>query len=295
MRLQRVLAATLLAVAAPSLLAQQAVPPPAPQDAPTAAPLAYDVVSIRPTRSSTSTDSQGISVIRTVIRTTADGASFENANLKSLIANAYNVKDNAIMGIPDWADSAHYDINAKVVPEPGAAPPALTNPQRRQMLQSLLADRFHLVVHRDTKDTPIYELDLAKGGSKLHESTPAAAPSTANAPDGHPALRGFPMMLRGFPMMFGPGKVSGQSISISTLTDLLTAQLHRPVVNKTGLTGKYDLNLQWTPDEVDAASPDVSGPSLFTAVQEQLGLKLTATHGPVTTLVLDHVERPTPN
>jgi uncharacterized protein (TIGR03435 family) len=278
------LVAALIALASPCLLAQQAAPSPAPQVAPAAAPLAYDVVSIRPARSGTSADSRGIITERTGIRTTADGASFENANLKALIANAYNVKDNAIVDVPDWADSAHYDIDAKVVPDPGAPPPALTTPQRRQMLQSLLADRFHLVVHRDTKDAPIYELDLAKGGSKLHQSTPTDAP----APNGHPSPVGFPMM-------FGPGKVSGQSISISSLTDLLTAQLHRPVVNKTGLTGKYDLNLQWTPDWADADAPDVSGPSLFTAVEEQLGLKLTASHGPVTTLVIDRIERPTPN
>jgi uncharacterized protein (TIGR03435 family) len=95
--------------------------------------------------------------------------------------------------------------------------------------------------------------------------------------------------------MLGRGRLFGQSVTIASLIDYLKQELKRPIVDKTGLTGKYDLSLQWTPDNTLADSPLAGGPSIFTAVQEQLGLKLTSTHGPVKTLVIDHVEPPSPN
>jgi uncharacterized protein (TIGR03435 family) len=99
-------------------------------------------------------------------------------------------------------------------------------------------------------------------------------------------------------MTFGTGQLSGKAISISSLVDLLSNQLHRPVVDKTGLTGKFDIDLHWTPDSLSASqapSTDASGPDIFTALQEQLGLKLQPAKGPVETLVIDHIEPPTPN
>ena len=225
------------------------------------------------------------------IRDTPDGYSVGNGTLKSLIMDAYNVKWDSIVGGPDWIGTNGYDIDAKVTPAADAPPPKLTNAQRRQMIQSLLADRFKLIIHNETKDAPIYELDLAKGGSKLPESTP-----NDGFAKGIKGIDGNPVPI-GYPMQLGRGRLFGQAVTIASLIDDLTRELKRPVVDKTGLTGKYDISLEWTPDAMTASdSPTgASGPSIFTAVQEQLGLKLTSTHGPVKTLVIDHVEPPTPN
>ena len=96
-------------------------------------------------------------------------------------------------------------------------------------------------------------------------------------------------------MPLGQGRLFGQAVTIPSLIDHLSHELKRPIVDKTGLAGKYDLSLEWTPDDTPVDSPLAGGSSLFTAVQEQLGLKLTSTHGPVKTLVIDHVEPPSPN
>jgi len=255
--------------------------------APATAPLAFDAISIHPSHVGTTTDGD-VSIWRTVTSTPGDGYKAENVSLKIVIVDAYNIKPNYISGGPDWIDSDAYDINAKVVAADGTAPLKLTKTQRRQMLQTMLADRFKLVVHNETKDAPIYELDIAKGGPKLHASTPGNdAARGVTGPDGqfHPGLDNY----------VGNGVIIEQGYPLSYVADLLTSMLHRPVVDKTGLTGKYDISLRWTPDNTPVDSPLAGGPSIFTAAQEQLGLKLTSTHGPVKTLVIDHVERPTPN
>jgi uncharacterized protein (TIGR03435 family) len=203
--------------------------------------------------------------------------------------DAYGVKWDSIVGGPDWIDTNGYDVDAKVTPAADAPPPKLNRAERRQMIQSLLADRFKLIVHNETKDAPIYELDLAKGGSKLPESTPSDTfAKGTNGLDGNPVSTGYPVML-------GRGRLFGQAVTIASLIDYLKQELKRPVVDKAGLTGKYDLSLEWTPDNTLVDSPLSGGPSIFTAVQEQLGLKLTSTHGPVKTFVIDHVEKPSPN
>jgi uncharacterized protein (TIGR03435 family) len=194
-------------------------------------------------------------MVRMTSRAMPDGVSLENINVMSLISTAYGVKPDSIVGGPDWINSKHYDINAKVTPSGDAAPPALTDAQRKQMLQSLLSDRFKLVVHPETKEGPVYKLDFAKGGSKLHESTPSDASPGVIAPDGRPAPRRS--------LTFGSGQISGKAVALSTLVDMLSNQLHRPVINKTGLTGKYDIDLHWTPDSLSApetASPDTVRP-----------------------------------
>ena len=157
------------------------------------------------------------------------------------------------------------------------------------MIQSLLADRFKLVVHNETKDAPIYELGLAKSGSKLPKSTPGDTFAKGiKGIDDNPVPIGYPVLL-------SLGHLFGQAVTIASLIDYMTSALHRPVVDTTGLTGKYDLSLEWTPDNTPDDSPLAGGPSLFTSVQEQLGLKLTSAHGPVDTLVIDHAEMPSAN
>ncbi len=171
--------------------------------------------------------------------------------------------------------------------------------ETRRMLQALLADRFQLKLHSDTKQLAVYALVLAKNGPKLQAAISGDTyPNGFKGPDGG----GGPGMIF---MEGNGGPVTGQGVPIADLVRLLSQQLGRTVVDKTGLTGKYDFKLKWTPDENqgppgppgadNAPPPDSSGPSIFTAVQEQLGLKLESQKGAVKILVVDHGEKPSEN
>jgi bla regulator protein blaR1 len=153
----------------------------------------------------------------------------------------------------------------------------------------LFADRFQLIVHRETKEQQVYALVVGKSGSKIQPT------------QGTGERQGM--------MRMGRGQVDGQGISLDNLVHALSNQLGRPVVNRTGLNGNFDIKLQWTPDPGQSTSPfggqpppgvepppsDPNGPSLFTAIQEQLGLRLESQKGPVEMIVIDRVERPTEN
>jgi len=303
---RHLLAAALLALAPLPFVTGQATP------APDAKPLAFDAISIKPTQSGSGLSGQtvnGEAVIssRVMMRTPPDGYSASNVTAKSLIASAYDIKDDLISGGPSWITSTSYDVEAKVIADPATSHP-LTRDQRNQMLRSLLADRFQLTTHNETKEGTIYQLTLAKGGSRLHESKPAdaSAISPANIPPGA-VLRSGPdgggAMRGGMIRMGGPGNLTGQGMTTAQLADLLSRQLHKTVIDKTGLTGKYDIALNWTPDspmmspgpEGTAPPADASGPTIFTALEEQLGLKLESTKGSITTLVIDHIEKPSEN
>jgi uncharacterized protein (TIGR03435 family) len=166
----------------------------------------------------------------------------------------------------------------------------MTFEQRRTMFQQILAERFKLVAHHETRELPIYELTIGKNGSRLKES---AADDPASAPT------------RRKGMMWGRGKVTATDGSLSMLIAPLSRQLGRIIVDKTGLNGRYDFTLEWTPEGAAAppaggspsgtAPPDQSGPDIFTAIQEQLGLKLKSTKGPVDVIVIDHIEKPSAN
>jgi uncharacterized protein (TIGR03435 family) len=254
---------------------------------------AFDVVSVKPNKS----DSGMVRIMGK-----PDGYAASNVSLKMLIQGAYGIREDLISGAPGWADSARFDIDAKVAGSDVEALKKLSPEQRRLILQPLLADRFKLKMHTETKQLPVYELVLAKGGSKLKEASPDDTYANGiKGPDG----TSRPGMMR-----FGPGQLTAQAVPMTSLANMLSQQLHRTVLDKTGLTGKYDLELTWTPDRgsdpmfkgaadnsqqrTDAAS-DSSGPSIFTAVQEQLGLRLQSAKGPVETLVIDHVEMPSEN
>jgi uncharacterized protein (TIGR03435 family) len=155
------------------------------------------------------------------------------------------------------------------------------------------------VAHTEIKQLPVYELVVAKGGSKLKEATPGDTYANGiKGPDG---------VGRGGMMRVGPGQLTAQGVPISSMVNMLSQQLHQTVIDKTGLTGKYDLELNWTTDQgsepmfkgADSSqhdpAPDSSGPSIFTALQEQLGLKLQSAKGPVDRLVIEHVEMPSEN
>lgn len=260
---------------------------PALAPAPATAPAAFDVISIHRSGAKPTVNG-GVEFSFTKTDETDDGFVAENITLKAVISDAYQIKPDNISGGPDWIGSDRYDISAKVATSDGAAPVKLARPQRRQMLQTLLADRFNLAVHIETKDDPIYELVVAKGGSKLHAFAPVKG-----APRGVTGLDG--KYYSGIDSLGGHGIIVLQGYPVSLLADFLKPELGRPVIDKTGLTGKYDISLRWTPDNTSPDSPLAGGPSIFAAVQEQLGLKLNSTKGPVTTLLIDHVERPSAN
>jgi len=279
------LAATVLAMpAASSLPAQTASAPPAALAA--ASAMEFDVVSVK-----SNTSESGM--MRIGNRPGVFSAS--GVTLKTLMSQAYNIREDLISGGPGWVGASAWDLEGKIAPADADALKAMTNDQRaaaqRQMLQRALLDRFKLKTHVETKTLPVYELVLAKGGSKLKETDPSG-----NYPN---AIRGPDGVARGGSMRMQPGKLEGQGIAISGLINTLARNLERTVIDKTGLTAKYDFTLTWKPDNVpggqDTGASDSNAPDLFTAIQEQLGLKLVATRGPVDTLVIDSVEKPTEN
>jgi uncharacterized protein (TIGR03435 family) len=245
----------------------------------------FEVSSVKPSK--TTTD-----LFR--LHFTSDGVKIENASLLLIIRAAFglfNSLDDKFLGIPGWAKTERFDIEAKVSPDDADGYRKLSIEQKQQMVQALLMDRFKLQAHRETKEQPIYFLVVAKGGSKLGD----AKPSEINESRG--------LMTRSRDRLQGTGVVMSQIVSA------LTQVTERTVLDKTGLTGKYDFTLHWAPDEAGAsllkaansgqpsnetALPS-SGPSIFTAVEEQLGLRLEPAKGPVECLVIDHVEQPTEN
>jgi uncharacterized protein (TIGR03435 family) len=238
-----------------------------------------------------------------------DRMSSKNMPLKMLILVAYGLKsDDQLLGLPDSLGSKGFDIEAKQAEAQAAEikklPADQRNTQVRLMLQSLLEERFKLKLSRQTKELPIYALVVAKSGVKMTPavvSPVAPEPETADGPE-------KPKVKPGRMIMFGRGEVTGEAVSISVLADLLSRQPEtggRVVVDKTGLTGSYKMALKWTPESAapmmggggggDAAPPESTAPSFFTAIQEQLGLKLESQKGPVEVLVVEHVEEPSAN
>jgi uncharacterized protein (TIGR03435 family) len=166
---------------------------------------------------------------------------------------------------------------------------------RQHMLQALLADRFKLAVHRDSKEFPVYSLVIAKTGAKLQETKPAADGTRTSATRGGSSIRSSSYGN-------GPVTITALHCSAADLAGTFAARLGRPVLDKTGLPYRYDFTLQFQQDDVMSAAAasnnppsDVNAPSLFTAIQEQLGLKLESGKGPVEVIVIDHVERPSGN
>jgi uncharacterized protein (TIGR03435 family) len=191
--------------------------------------------------------------------------------LLDLITEAYGVKYDQVSGGPSWVNSDHYDIAAKAEGDV-----ALTKEQSRPMLQSLLADRFQLKVHRETRETAVYALVIGKTGSKL-------TTSSADASGGNFVRVGA-----------GVGHLEAQKGTMDWLVQQLSFSAGRPVVDRTGLGGYYAFKLDWTPaNRVGDADSDT--PSLFVAVQEQLGLRLESAKAPVEMIVIDRAERASGN
>jgi len=242
--------------------------------------------------------------IRTMVQFPPNGRlTSAGATVKTLICVAYGLSDFQVLGGPNWIEEDRYDVLAT----PGSAleeqlqkMKSDDNTQaKRQMLQALLADRFKLILHHDTKELPIYGLVVAKSGSKLQETKPDDAnPDAANAP-AHPTNKGRMRMS----IDSGSIEITATGMAMDGLARQLASQLHSTVQNNTGLKGIYDFTLRFTPDDApmdasggaNASLADNGGTSIFAAVQDQLGLKLESKKGPVEIVVVDHVDKPSDN
>ena len=203
----------------------------------------------------------------------------ENASIKMLVLNAFRIHGYQLVGAPGWADNDKYDVNA-TMDETSKLPAEQQGKQISLMVQSLLIERCKFKFHRTTKDLSTYDLVLAKSGPRLQDAKP----------DERFSSMGSDTQL----------KVTGATMA--QLAQQLSAQLNRTVLDKTGLAGRYDFTLHYAPDHDEpapgygqgAAQPD-AGPSIFSAIQDQIGLKLVAAKGPVEMIVIDHIEPPSPN
>lgn len=225
-------------------------------------PLSFEVASIKPVASTV----DGRYAIR--MRVIGGELNYSAVSLKAILQQAYEVRNFQVSG-PDWMSSTRFDIVAKL---PAGAPQSGVP----EMLRSLLAERFRLASHAETRDLPMYALVVGKSRIKMTESqVDPAAPA-------------------GFSINKGPGHLEGHKMKMTSLASNLAALLGRQVVDQTGLMGNYDFDLQYAPD--DLAAPDPDRMPLLDAVQSQLGLKLEARRGPVKVIVVDHIEKaPTGN
>lgn len=224
---------------------------------------------------------------------------------RRMILIAYDVQDHQIVGAPVWLDSEHYDVEAR----------ADSNPSVQQMegpmLRRLLEERFRLALHRETRQLPVYMLSVGKTGPKLQPSkegscTPYAAnspPPTTRPGEPRPVFCGFQRTPAEGLNRALEGKAVTMAALATTLSRTYTAALGRNVIDGTGLAGAFDIHLTWAMDPPasvpgaagNASPPDVAGPSIFVALQEQLGLRLDPAKGPVEVLLIDHIEKPSGN
>lgn len=221
-----------------------------------------------------------------------NGINEHGMSLREIISEGYNMsvmplREDQLLGLPDWARSTRYDIVGRVDPDDMPAFKKLSNLSMKDtitafstrqstgemlMVQNLLADRFHLRVHWETRERPLYTMNLARGGLRMK---PAADTEHGD-------------------MNFTRGHLSGKGVPLSFLASLLEIPAERTVVDKTGVPGAYDFDLHFAPQDAPSTAEN-SDPDFFTAVQEQLGIKLQNTRGVVPVLVVDHIEPPTPN
>ena len=258
----KVIAGCVLLLAAPRAMGQQPAGPPA-----------FEVASIKPS------DPAG----SLAIRRSGYHLSTTSSSLLFLITWAYDVQNDRVFNQPKWLDDVRYDIVANATQGGLPAPPRKPGQptELQQMMQSLLAERFKLVLHRETREMPVYALIVAKGGAKVQL---APTPET--------------MGQNPFQMP-GAGRLIGTQVSAEMLAKVLSGQLHRTVQDQTALQGVFDFKLQWDPEPMMHHMPPAelrTSGSLFTALQDQLGLKLEARKAPVEVLVIDRMESaPTAN
>ena len=207
------------------------------------------------------------------IETQPDRFKAINAPVSFLIQYAYGIKDFQLSGGPAWMGSDTFDIDARGETKTGDS-------EFPQMMRALLADRFQLKFHQETRTLPVFDLVVAKNGPKFQHATEAATGGSRRS----------------------SGQLTISKGTMASVASTLSNILGKKVIDKTALTGEYELKLKWTPDDYqapplrpNAPPPDPNNPSIFTAIQEQLGLKLESAKGPVEVLVIDSVSKPTEN
>jgi bla regulator protein blaR1 len=239
---------------------------------------------------------------------------------RNLIEHAYHIPwtpglNERVVGGPDWMDSVHYDVEARIDQSLVVRFASMSNEQRKEqtslMMQSLLADRFKLRVHFESRELPVYALAVAKKGAKLvaAKELPAVAeqadpqrPSAVLPPSAEGLRKGLFVQYRG-----QEAEMTAKGVTLDQLVHWLAGYSEiggRTVVDQTGLGGTYDFTLRWTRERLTAAppqsdqssaTPEPESPALFTSLSEQLGLRLISTKGPVEVLVIDHIEKPSEN
>jgi uncharacterized protein (TIGR03435 family) len=233
---------------------------------------AFEVATIKPSRP----DATGRGS-----RVQNSNISIGNLTLSDLVRSVYDIHANQVIGLPAWASAERYDIAGK--PDVEGEP---SQDQVKVMLRKLLTNRFQLAFHKEQRELPVYSLTVAKGGAKISKN------------DGKNETTGV--------IFRGPGSVLLNDVTMDDLCRMLqTAALDRPVANQTGLSGRYDFSLVWTPDQLQAAIPNSNAlapgdradapPDIHTAIQQQLGLKIDATRLRIEVLVVDKVEKPSEN
>lgn len=234
-----------------------------------------------------------------------------NVSVRTILGRAYPGSSLDVVGLPDWASSERYDVAAT----PVAGRPNPSQDERRDMVRAMLADRFKLSAHYETREQPAFNLVLARADGRLGpglkrsevDCAALAAARRAQAEAAKAAGQPPPPPVAVFSTVgavpacgfnFGFDRFEGDT-TLAALAPLLRSMAGRPVVDKTGLTGSYRVNFQFSRSSLEPAAPDApagtDSPSFFTAVQEQLGLKLESTRIPVEVLVIDRIERPTEN
>jgi|ERR1019366_981814 uncharacterized protein (TIGR03435 family) len=297
------------------------------QNATAAAPvMEYEVATIKAYKPGSD---EGPNVMRVGIMNAPDGFTASGATMQMLVSVAYGIQNFQIIGAPDWFNNDRFEISAKMESSVADALAKMSQDDRTQtrqkMLQALLADRFKLTIHRETKEMPAYVLTIGKNGSKLVEAKPPDPQAAAPAGSGGGGRGGLGGPGRGGPgrggisTSGGPGgvTVSADSVPMAGLVRILSQSLRSPVIDKTGLTGNYAISLKFMPENFGGgggpgfatppsggapAAPnppdpaaDPVGPTLLVAVQEQLGLKLDKSKGQVEIIVIDHVEKASDN
>jgi len=250
-----------------SLIAQNAAPTPT-----------YDVSSVKPHDPMDRSMSWN---------TDGDGFRAVNVDLKNLISSAWNLRLDQVVGEPSWADDLHWDVSGKATELTPDQLKKLTPEQRNQMMQQLLGERFHIRVHLETRTGPVFTLVAAKGGIKLNP-VPMTAEERASGKVAGTRLRGT-----GGPVMV----MEGTKVPLSLLVRNLSGNLHRTVIDKTGLPADsvYDFTLRWARDNGTGPEADTDVLPMPLALEDQLGLHLQAGSGPVEVLVVDHLEKPAAN
>jgi len=223
-------------------------------------PTKFEVASIKPTATKDGSFSDAF----------PPGGRFtaRNMTVHNLLRAAYGLEDYQISGGPAWISSAGFDIQAAA--DAGAG--ELTRQQVLQMIQALLADRFQLALHRETRQLPIYALTVGKTGPRLQPADSGVGKTVTRM-----------------------GQLIVQKMNMTTLANILAFDVKRPVKDETGLKGEFAFTLEWTPGLAASDAGTASRPPLFTALQEQLGLKLESAKGPIEVVVIDSAEKPSGN